>query len=146
MIFEGLWEGFKWPEGTVLRTFTIVTTNANLIMAELHDRMSAILEPRICRRGWARSGDPVCGRSGRQQTVEQSEEQWGGGVVAVTSFRLTVRGKACRRQDNIVSPHGRVPGAAMRQITRNHGFHGGREQHWSPHLDRARGKGRVRRA
>ena len=45
MIFEGLWEGFKWPEGTVLRTFTIVTTNANLIMAELHDRMSAILEP-----------------------------------------------------------------------------------------------------
>jgi putative SOS response-associated peptidase YedK len=45
MAFAGLWEGFKWPDGTVQRTFTIITTNANTMMAELHDRMPVILEP-----------------------------------------------------------------------------------------------------
>jgi len=34
----GLWEGFK-ADGTVQRTFTIVTANANAMMAELHNRM-----------------------------------------------------------------------------------------------------------
>ena len=34
MAFAGLWEGFKWPDGTVTRTFTIITTNANEMMAE----------------------------------------------------------------------------------------------------------------
>jgi putative SOS response-associated peptidase YedK len=43
--FAGLWEGFKWPDGTVLRTFTIVTTYANKVGGELHDRMPVILEP-----------------------------------------------------------------------------------------------------
>jgi putative SOS response-associated peptidase YedK len=45
MAFAGLWEGFKWIDGTVLRTFTIITTSANAMMAELHDRMPVILEP-----------------------------------------------------------------------------------------------------
>jgi hypothetical protein len=44
MPFAGLWEGFKWPDGTVLRTFTI-TTYANEVVGELHDRMPVILEP-----------------------------------------------------------------------------------------------------
>jgi putative SOS response-associated peptidase YedK len=45
MAFAGLWEeGFKWTDGTVQRTFTIITTNANAMMAELHDRMPVILE------------------------------------------------------------------------------------------------------
>jgi hypothetical protein len=34
MAFPGLWEGLS-PGGTVLWTFTIVTTNANAMMAEL---------------------------------------------------------------------------------------------------------------
>ena len=42
--FAGLWEGFKWPDGTVLRTFTIITTNANATVGGLHDRMPVILE------------------------------------------------------------------------------------------------------
>ena len=45
MAFAGLWEGFKWPDGTVLRTFTIMTTNANEMVGELHNRMPVILEP-----------------------------------------------------------------------------------------------------
>jgi putative SOS response-associated peptidase YedK len=46
MAFAGLWEGFKWPDGTVTRTFTIVTTYANEVVGELHDRMPVILEPK----------------------------------------------------------------------------------------------------
>ena len=53
MAFAGLWEQFEWPDGTVLRTFTIITANANAMMAELHDRMPVILEP-IGRHGWER--------------------------------------------------------------------------------------------
>jgi hypothetical protein len=30
-------EGFKWPDGTVTHTLRIVTTNANSMMAEIHD-------------------------------------------------------------------------------------------------------------
>ena len=43
--FAGLCEVFNWPDGTVLRTFSFFTTNASAMMAELHDRMSLILEP-----------------------------------------------------------------------------------------------------
>lgn len=45
IVFGWLWEGFKWPDGMVQRTFMIVTTNTNAMVAELHDRMSDILEP-----------------------------------------------------------------------------------------------------
>jgi putative SOS response-associated peptidase YedK len=44
MAFAGLWEGFRWPDGEVTRTFTIITTDANAMMAELHDRMPVVLE------------------------------------------------------------------------------------------------------
>jgi putative SOS response-associated peptidase YedK len=43
MAFAGLWEGFHWPDETITRTFTIVTTNASSDVACLHDRMSVIL-------------------------------------------------------------------------------------------------------
>ena len=39
MAFAGLWEGFRWPDGNVTRSFAIITTAANAEMAELHDRM-----------------------------------------------------------------------------------------------------------
>ena len=45
MAFAGLWEAWRYPDGEILRTFTILTTNANATMAELHDRMPVILEP-----------------------------------------------------------------------------------------------------
>ena len=43
--FAGLWEGFRWPDETVTRFFTIITTTPNTEMAELHSRMPVILEP-----------------------------------------------------------------------------------------------------
>jgi putative SOS response-associated peptidase YedK len=38
-------EGWKAPDGEIVRTFAIITTDANAEMAVLHDRMPAILEP-----------------------------------------------------------------------------------------------------
>jgi putative SOS response-associated peptidase YedK len=37
MAFAGLWESFRWPDETVTRSFTILTTTPNAEMAELHD-------------------------------------------------------------------------------------------------------------
>jgi putative SOS response-associated peptidase YedK len=44
MAFAGLWEGFRWPDETVTRSFTIMITTPNAEMAELHNRMPVILE------------------------------------------------------------------------------------------------------
>ncbi|MGA3400946.1 MAG: SOS response-associated peptidase [Acetobacteraceae bacterium] len=45
LAFAGLWEGYRAPDSTVLRSFTIVTTHASAEMAPLHSRMPVILEP-----------------------------------------------------------------------------------------------------
>jgi len=44
MALAGLWEVWQPPEGPVLETFTIVTTQANAKLAPIHDRMPAILD------------------------------------------------------------------------------------------------------
>jgi putative SOS response-associated peptidase YedK len=41
--FAGLWETWQPKEGERLRTFTIVTTDSNAAVAEVHDRMPVIL-------------------------------------------------------------------------------------------------------
>jgi putative SOS response-associated peptidase YedK len=43
--FAGLWETWKTPQGDPLRTFTIVTTTPNELVAPIHNRMPAILLP-----------------------------------------------------------------------------------------------------
>ena len=43
--FAGLHETWRGPDGAELRTYTIITTAANDLMAPLHDRMPAILAP-----------------------------------------------------------------------------------------------------
>jgi putative SOS response-associated peptidase YedK len=45
MAFAGIWEGWRSPDGDILRTFAILTTTANAQMAVLHERMPVILEP-----------------------------------------------------------------------------------------------------
>jgi putative SOS response-associated peptidase YedK len=45
LVFAGLWEGWRGADGTVLRTFTIVTTQANDALRRLHERMPVVLEP-----------------------------------------------------------------------------------------------------
>ena len=44
LAFAGLWEGWRDPDGAVIRTFAILTTAANGQMAALHERMPVILE------------------------------------------------------------------------------------------------------
>ena len=64
--FAGLWESFRWPDETVTRSFTILTTTPNAEMSELHDRMPVILD----RQDW-----PVwlgeTGRPARRLAAEQ---------------------------------------------------------------------------
>ena len=49
--FAGLWERWKPAEGEPVETFTIVTTDANEAVAQIHDRMPVIL-PREAEDAW----------------------------------------------------------------------------------------------
>jgi putative SOS response-associated peptidase YedK len=45
MAFAGLWEGWRGPDATIIRSFTILTTDANDTLRKLHERMPVIVEP-----------------------------------------------------------------------------------------------------
>ncbi len=49
--FAGLWESWKPPQGDAVETFTIVTTDANPPVRDVHDRMPVIL-PREAEDEW----------------------------------------------------------------------------------------------
>jgi putative SOS response-associated peptidase YedK len=44
MAMAGLWENWRSPAGEWVRSVTIVTTAANALLAELHDRMPVIMD------------------------------------------------------------------------------------------------------
>jgi putative SOS response-associated peptidase YedK len=61
LAFAGLWSSWRVPElPEPLRTFTIITTTPNELMAELHDRMPVILP----RDAWSLWLDPQPGDVG----------------------------------------------------------------------------------
>jgi len=45
MALAGLWERWRSPAGERVRSFAIVTTAANDLLAPIHDRMPVILAP-----------------------------------------------------------------------------------------------------
>lgn len=51
----GLWETWKEPTGDLLRTFTIITTSPNELLAPIHNRMPVIL-PREHESIWLDNG------------------------------------------------------------------------------------------
>jgi putative SOS response-associated peptidase YedK len=56
--FAGLWENWKDPSsGEWIRTFTIITTEANDLVRELHDRMPVVIGPDE-RDRWLNGPDP----------------------------------------------------------------------------------------
>lgn len=46
----GLWESWRDPDGVVVRTFCIITTEANALMATIHERMPVLLHRNNCSR------------------------------------------------------------------------------------------------
>ncbi len=45
LAFAGLWERWKAPEGDIIESCTILTTDANELLQPIHDRMPVILKP-----------------------------------------------------------------------------------------------------
>ena len=62
--FAGLWETWAGPEGE-LRTFSIITTEPNELLARIHDRMPAIVQ----REHYARWLDPALQDPAQIQTM-----------------------------------------------------------------------------
>ena len=44
MALAGLWESFKWPSGDITRSYCVITTEANSLVAPIHNRMPVVLE------------------------------------------------------------------------------------------------------
>ena len=59
MAFAGLWESWNDPQSdSPLETVTIVTTEANRFLEQLHHRMPVILDPDLAQ-SWLEPGSPV---------------------------------------------------------------------------------------
>jgi putative SOS response-associated peptidase YedK len=55
----GIWENWKDPaSGGWVRTFAVITTDANELVAEIHDRMPLILAPKDYTRWLSDEPDP----------------------------------------------------------------------------------------
>jgi putative SOS response-associated peptidase YedK len=45
MVYAGIWESWKSPEGEVVESCSMLTTEANSLIATIHERMPVILHP-----------------------------------------------------------------------------------------------------
>ena len=45
MMFAGIWDHWKSPDGEAVESFSILTTSSNDLIQQLHDRMPVILNP-----------------------------------------------------------------------------------------------------
>jgi putative SOS response-associated peptidase YedK len=56
--FAGLWDEWKGPDGKLIRSCTILTTGANSLVAEIHDRMPVIV-PKEQYGAWLNPKTPL---------------------------------------------------------------------------------------
>ena len=56
--FAGLWDVWRGSNGTLLKTFTILTTTSNAVVETIHDRMPVILGRQRCEE-WLMAGSNV---------------------------------------------------------------------------------------
>jgi putative SOS response-associated peptidase YedK len=71
--FAGLWDTWRTPEGTAIASCTIITTVANEILAQIHDRMPVILD-RSAHAEWLDVGEQSLDRLGRLLGPYPAEE------------------------------------------------------------------------
>jgi putative SOS response-associated peptidase YedK len=45
MLVAGLWDGWRAPDGSILRSFALITTDANETLRPIHHRMPVIIDP-----------------------------------------------------------------------------------------------------
>jgi putative SOS response-associated peptidase YedK len=45
MLAAGIWYGWREVDGSILRTFAVITTNANDTVVRIHHRMPVIIDP-----------------------------------------------------------------------------------------------------
>ena len=45
MTLAGLWDEWRSPAGERIKSFSIITTTANALLAPLHDRMPVVIPP-----------------------------------------------------------------------------------------------------
>lgn len=73
LALAGLWEGWRSPDGEILRTCTIVTGEANAKLSALHHRMPVIL-PREAWAPWL--GEVPAEPHGLQDLLRPCPEEW----------------------------------------------------------------------
>ena len=56
LVIAGLWDSWKTPNGELLKTFTIITTAPNDLIAPIHNRMPAVLSDQDALE-WLRGGE-----------------------------------------------------------------------------------------
>lgn len=61
MAMGGLWESWRAPDGSILRTSCIITTGPNEVMMPIHDRMPVIVAPEYWQSWLSGTEDDIAG-------------------------------------------------------------------------------------
>lgn len=69
MLVAGIWDGWRAPDGSILRTFAVITTDANEILVRIHHRMPVIIDPTDVEIWLGNDADAAAELCGRHPTT-----------------------------------------------------------------------------